>query len=324
MVYPYKLLSGGSMSRYIGTKMMLIIPTLIGITLLAFILLNLAPSDPALISLSMDGVSSPSLQEIENKRHELGLDLPLIVQYKNWICSIVIGDWGVSYITRKPVIEMLLTAAKVTVLLSLVSILFTVVLAIPIGAFMAQSRFSRVTKLLDVLSIAGTSVPTFWLAIISIHIFAENLGLFPTSGYGSFRHLLLPAIILAIPTIASVMRIQRDAMLKIQESNYVLLARAKGLPNWVIVYKYMIQNALVTSITIIGNHLRSILGGAIIIETIFSLPGFGVLLLQSIQMRDYPVIQGYVLIIGIMTIMINVIIDIIYVWLQPSIRLGRG
>ena len=177
------------------------------------------------------------------------------------------------------------------------------------------------TKLLDVLSIAGTSVPTFWLAIISIHIFAENLGLFPTSGYGSFRHLLLPAIILAIPTIASVMRIQRDAMLKVQESNYVLLARAKGLPNWVIVYKYMIQNALVTSITIIGNHLRSILGGAIIIETIFSLPGFGMLLLQSIQMRDYPVIQGYVL---IMTIMINVIIDIIYVWLQPSIRLGRG
>ena len=260
MVYPYKLLSGGSMSRYIGTKMMLMIPTLIGITLLAFILLNLAPSDPALISLSMDGVSAPSLQEIENKRHELGLDLPLIVQYKNWICSIVIGDWGVSYITRKPVIEMLLTAAKVTVLLSLVSILFTVVLAIPIGAFMAQSRFSRVT----------------------------------------------------------------DAMLKIQESNYVLLARAKGLPNWVIVYKYMIQNALVTSITIIGNHLRSILGGAIIIETIFSLPGFGMLLLQSIQMRDYPVIQGYVLIIGIMTIMINVIIDIIYVWLQPSIRLGRG
>ena len=171
------------MSRYIGTKMMLMIPTLIGITLLAFILLNLAPSDPALISLSMDGVSAPSLQEIENKRHELGLDLPLIVQYKNWICSIVIGDWGVSYITRKPVIEMLLTAAKVTVLLSLVSILFTVVLAIPIGAFMAQSRFSRVTKLLDVLSIAGTSVPTFWLAIISIHIFAENLGLFPTSGY---------------------------------------------------------------------------------------------------------------------------------------------
>ena len=317
MVYLYKLLSGGSMSRYIGTKMMLMIPTLIGITLLAFILLNLAPSDPALISLSMDGVSAPSLQEIENKRHELGLDLPLIVQYKNWICSIVIGDWGISYITRKPVIEMLLTAAKVTVLLSLVSILFTVVLAIPIGAFMAQSRFCRVIKLLDVLSIVGTSVPTFWLAIISIHIFAENLGLFPTSGYGSFRHLLLPAIIL-------VMRIQRDAMLKIQESNYVLLARAKGLPDWIIVYKYMIQNALVTSVTIIGNHLRSILGGAIIIETIFSLPGFGMLLLQSIQMRDYPVIQGYILIIGIMTIMINVIIDIIYVWLQPSIRLGRG
>ena len=317
MVCHYKQLSGGSMSRYIGTKMMLMVPTLIGITLLAFILLNLAPSDPALISLSMDGVSAPSLQEIENKRHELGLDLPLIVQY-------VIGDWGVSYITRKPVIEMLLTAAKVTVLLSLVSILFTVVIAIPIGAFMAQSRFRRVTKLLDALSIAGTSVPTFWLAIISIHIFAENLGLFPTSGYGSFRHLLLPAIILAIPTIASVMRIQRDAMLKIQESNYVLLARAKGLPDWVIVYKYMIQNALVTSVTIIGNHLRSILGGAIIIETIFSLPGFGMLLLQAIQMRDYPVIQGYVLIIGIMTIMINVIIDIIYVWLQPSIRLGRG
>ena len=286
MVYHCKLLSGGNMGRYIGTKMILMIPTLIGITLMAFILLNIAPSDPALIALTMDGVSAPSLQEIENKRHELGLDLPLIVQYKNWIYSILVGDWGVSYITRKSVVEMLLTAAKVTVLLSLVSIIFTVVIAIPVGAFMAQSRFRGITKFLDALSIIGTSVPSFWLAIISIHIFAENLGLFPTSGDGSFRHILLPAIILAIPTIASVMRVQRDAMVKIQESNYVLLAKAKGLPEWVIVYKYMIQNALVTSVTIIGNHLRSILGGAIIIETIFSLPGFGMLLLQAIQMRD--------------------------------------
>ena len=207
------------MGRYIGTKMILMIPTLIGITLMAFILLNIAPSDPALIALTMDGVSAPSLQEIENKRHELGLDLPLIVQYKNWIYSILVGDWGVSYITRKSVVEMLLTAAKVTVLLSLVSIIFTVVIAIPVGAFMAQSRFRGITKFLDALSIIGTSVPSFWLAIISIHIFAENLGLFPTSGDGSFRHILLPAIILAIPTIASVMRVQRDAMVKIQESN---------------------------------------------------------------------------------------------------------
>lgn len=310
------------MIQYVKQKLWLFIPTLLGATLFSFILGIIAPSDPALVILTLDGVSAPTAQEIIAKRHELGLDQPVIVQYAQWLHHILVGDWGASYITNKPVLTELLESAKVTISLASLSILFVICIAIPLGIIMAAKANSKTDKALKVFSIVLTSVPSFWIAIIAIQVLCENLRLFPTSGYGSIIHLILPALLLGITSVGLLMRIQRDSLYKVLQENYFTTALAKGLPYWYAIYHHAIKNSLISVVTLLGNYLAAILGGAAIIEIIFALPGLGTLVLEAIRARDYPMIQGYVLMIGAITIIINLIVDMIYVWLQPKIRYG--
>lgn len=310
------------MASYLWKKVLLAVPTILGITLIAFILLQLAPSDPALVSLTLDGTNAPTIDEIQIKRHELGLDKPYIEQYTDWLKGLLHGNWGNSYITNEPVFDTLITVSFVTVLLTVFAVLISMSIALPLAIILVMSSHKIIRTSVELISIFIATVPSFWLAMVGIHILAENWSLFPTNGYDSLYSLVLPAIVLAIPVTGNLIRIQRISLEEVRSMNYILFAKAKGLPTWHIIYKYMIRNSIISVLSLLGNYSRSLLGGAVVVELIFSLPGLGSAVLQAIQLRDYPMIQGYIVIMGIITILVNVVIDLLYVWLQPEISIG--
>ena len=312
------------MKTYFRQRLLLLLPTLVGMTALVFALGFISPSDPAAVIMTMDGVTAPSPEEIAAKRVELGLDRPYAVQYAAWLGGVLRGDWGVSFITGKNVLQELLQALPVTLSLAGMALLWVILLSVPLGAVMAVYRHGAAERWLTLLSIALTSLPSFWLAIVLMQILCENLRIFPTSGYGTVRHLLLPGLVLGAGTIGAVMRLQRDALTDVLAENYILTARAKGLPLFYIVYRHALRNAFIATATMLGNYAGALLGGAAIIELIFALPGLGTLALTAVQARDYPMIQGYVLMVGCMMILVNLCVDVFYVMLKPNLRLGDG
>ena len=310
------------MNGYLWQRLLLVPPTLLGMTLIAFMLGILSPADPAMVVMTMDGLSAPTAAELAVKHHEMGLDQPYLVQYVSWLTGVLQGDWGVSFISGKRVLEELLAALPVTLSVTGMALLWVVVLSVPLGVWMALHRGQISDRLLLLLSMALTSVPGFWLAIVAMQLFCENLRLFPTSGYGTLRHLLLPSLILGAGTIGAIMRLQRDALVTVLAENYILTARAKGLPLLYVVYKHGLRNSFIAIATMLGNYVGGLLGGAAVIEMIFALPGLGTLVLSAVQARDYPMIQGYVLMVGCMMIFVNMLVDILYVLLKPKLRLG--
>lgn len=312
------------MKTYLWQRLLLFLPTLLGMTLLTFLLGVVSPADPAMVVMTMDGMSAPSAEELLLKRHEMGLDQSYVMQYFSWMAGVLHGRWGVSFIDGKDVLGTLLAALPVTLSVTSMAIFWVMFFSIPLGAVMAVCHLQWPDRFLLLVSMALTSVPGFWLAIIAMQVLCENLRIFPTSGYGSLRNLLLPGLILGVGTIGAVMRLQRDALLAVFADNYILTARAKGLPFFYIIYKHGLRNSFITVVTMLGNYISGLLGGAAIIEMIFSLPGLGTLVLAAVQARDYPMIQGYVLMVGCMTIFVNMGVDVLYVLLKPQLRLeGR-
>lgn len=303
-------------------KFLMIIPVWLGITAAAFILGVISPSDPAVMLLSMDGISAPGAQEIAAKRQELGLDRPYVLQYLSWLVQVLHGDLGLSYITQQPVLDELLLRLPVTISLAAAALLLVVVTGIPLGIFMAYKKDARSDFALRASAVATTSVPAFWLSIVLMWLFAEKLQLLPTSGYGTPAQLIMPALALAAGTTGTLMRLQRAALLEVLEQNYILTAKAKGLPLSFIIRKHGLVNALIPVITLLGNYFGAILGGSAVIESIFALPGLGSYVLEAIRGRDYPAVQGYVLFTGLVFTAVNLLIDLTYLLLNPQIRLG--
>ena len=310
------------MFRYLKQRLYLFIPTLIGTTLLAFILGHITSADPALVILTMDGMSAPSAADVAAKRVELGLDAPLFIQYMRWSYHVLLGDWGRSYVTNLPVLNTLWTAAQVTLQLGGLSFVMVVLSSITLGVTMTLLRRHWIGESLNTLSILYTSVPLFWVAIIALQIGSENLHIFPTSGYQTWWHFMLPAIILGIPSTGLIMRVQRDALTQVLEEQYFLMARAKGFPKLYAVYRHGLKNSCIAVATLLGNYLLAILGGSALVEIIFGLPGLGMVVYEAIRARDYPMIQGYVVMVGALTISINIGVDVLYLWLNPKIRKG--
>ena len=310
------------MGEYVRQRLLLFVPTLLGMTILSFVLGFLSPSDPALVVLTLDGTSAPTAAELAAKRQELGLDQPYVTQYWHWLRGVLRGDWGVSFISGKTVWEELTTALPVTLAVAALAFFWAMLFSIFFGTAMAIYKYRRPDRLLLLSSMALTSLPSFWLAIVAMQILCEEYHLFPTSGYGTIRHLFLPSLVLAAGTIGTVMRLMRDALSKVLEENYILTARAKGLPFLYVVYKHALPNALIPIVTMLGNYFGGLLGGAAVIELIFSLPGLGTLILNAVQARDYPLIQGYVLLVGAMVIFVNLTVDVLYAVLNPRLRAG--
>lgn len=312
------------MGQYILRRLLLLVPIWLGITLMAFGLGRLAPGDPArlIAERQVDGMPTP--QQVERVREEYGLDAALPIQYARWVGNALRGDLGVSFKTGGPVLQELARRFPATLEIAVYGMLVGCALALPLGVLAAVRRGSGVDHASRLVALAGASLPSFWLAFLLIIVFAVQLRLLPVSGRGTPRHLVLPAITLGVALAAPLTRLTRSSMLEVLGEDYVRTARAKGLHERAVLGVHALRNALIPVVTVAGMSFGHLLGGAVIVETVFAWPGVGKLVVDSIFDRDYPLIQGYVLFMGTIFVLINLSVDLLYVWLDPRMRLAAG
>ena len=311
------------MQRYALRRLLLTIPVLFGVSVLAFAIVRVVPGDPVRL------IAGPDAPEdvVARIRVELGLDRPLHVQYLAFLGRAVQGDLGRSLRTRGSVVDEILTRFPATFELTTASMVVAVLVGIPLGLLSAARRATWVDYLAMGGSLSMLSMPIFWFAIVAIWIFSLQLGWLPVSGRGGapwewdgLRHLVLPAITLATTSIAIISRLTRSGMLEVLGREFVTTARAKGLPERAVVVKHALKNALIPVVTVVGLQYGLLLGGAVVTETIFAWPGVGRLAITSILQRDYPMVQGCVLLVAVVFVLINLAVDLLYGWLDPRIR----
>lgn len=311
------------MRVYVLRRVLLTVPTVLGTSVLVFMILHLAPGDPAMI---VAGPTAPP-DVVENIRTQLGLDQPVLVQYWRYISNALRGDLGRSILTRRPVSEEVATAFLNTFELVIAARIWSLLVAIPIGVVAAVKRQSIFDKLSMVTALLGLSLPIFWIGLMAIWLFAFQLGWFPISGRGGpvwsaegLRHLVLPALTLGGIQIPALARLTRSSVLEALGQDYVRTARAKGLAERLVVAKHALKNALLPVVTIVGLQFATLLGGAVVTETIFSWPGLGRLAVTAILTRDFPVVQGTILVAAVTFVTINLLVDLVYAVLDPRIK----
>lgn len=310
------------MRKYIGKRLLQLIPIILGITLLSFTLMQTAAGDAvdALYDNASGGVSEQIKME---KRQELGLDQPFIIQYTSWLGGVITGNMGVSYISNKPVFETFISKLPATIFLTLTSILLTVLISIPFGV-LAAVRHNRFTDyLIRFLSFIGNSLPGFFVSLLLIYFFALQLKLFPVMGTGGLKSIVLPTLTLTIAMSSKYTRQVRTTVLDELNKPYVLGARARGVKEPVVLYASVLKSSMLTIITLLALSIGSLLGGTAIIESIFMWDGVGKLAVDSIMMRDYPMIQAYVIWMALIYVLVNLITDLMYHYLDPRIRLEQ-
>jgi peptide/nickel transport system permease protein/oligopeptide transport system permease protein len=305
-----------SMIRYILIRIIYAIPTLIGAMIVMFILIRMLPGDPARLIAGPEALE----QDVERIREQLGLNKPLYIQFIDYMSSILRGDFGVSLKYGTPVIKEIMARLPYTIVLAIAAEAIAVSISLPLGVLSALNPRSRLSYMISTLSLAGASVPIFWIGLIFIYIFAVNLRLLPSSGADSPRHLILPAVTLALLLIGNLTRITRASVMDVLGSNHVITAVSKGLAPRIILIRHVLRNAFIPIITIIGIQTGALLGGAVVTETVFAWPGIGSLLVDSLFYRDYPLAQGIILFIVFVFITINILIDILYAYIDPRIR----
>jgi len=302
--------------RFLVRRLLLTIPVLIGVATLVFSLIHLVPGDPVQAMLG----ESASPQDVAQLRSKLGLDRPLYEQYVSFAGGVVRGDLGVSLRTNQPVTRVIFERMPATMELAVAAMLVAIVFAIPLGIIAAVRKGTRVDHAATTLALLGISMPTFWLGPLLAIIFSVWLGWFPVSGRGTLANLVLPAITLGAPLAAILARMTRASVLEELRELYVLAARARGVSEARAVLAHAFRNSLIPIVTVIGLQFGAVLTGAVITETIFAWPGVGRLLVQSISARDYPAVQGCILLIALTYVSMNLIIDVLYGFLDPRIR----
>jgi peptide/nickel transport system permease protein len=309
------------MSHYILRRLVLLVPVWLGITLLAFVLGRLAPGDPARLIAEQQTDGPPTAEQIEQVRREVGLTDPLPIQYARWVQNALRGDLGRSFKTGGPVLRELTDRFPATLQLAVCGLLVGVSLALALGILSAVRRGSGIDQFSRLIALASASLPSFWLGFLLIILFAVQLRLLPVAGRGSPRHLILPALTLGFGMAAPLMRLTRSSMLEVLGEEYIQTARAKGLRERTVVLRHALRNALIPVVTVAGMSFGHLLGGAVIVETVFAWPGVGKLVVDSILARDYPLIQGYVVFMGTVFVLINLMVDVLYIWIDPRVRL---
>ncbi len=292
------------------------IVVLFGALTLVFFIVRLVPADPVRIMAGPD--ASP--KEIQATREALGFNRPIYVQFAIYLKNVLRGDLGRSLRYHRPTASLVMERFPATLQLALASMLLAVCVAIPAGIFAAMKRGTIYDAVTVATSLLGQSVPTFWLGIVLIMIFAVQLRLLPTSGYGSWRHLVMPAITLALYMMALITRMNRSSMLDVLGADYLRTARAKGVHERGVLLRHALRNALIPVVTVIGLQTGTLLGGAVITETVFAWPGIGSLAVDSITTLDYPVVQAVVILSGGIFVIINFALDVVYTWLDPRIK----
>ena len=304
------------MLNYLIKRLISTIPVLIGISLLLFFMLRMLPGDPAQVLAGQ--MATP--EEIENIRHQLGLDRPIYEQYAVFLSRLVRLDLGRSARTQNPVIDEVWARLPNTLTLSVVAIALACLFGIPAGIISAVRPYSWVDYLVTLSALFGISMPAFWLGLMLVVVFSVVLKWLPAGGTGSWQHVILPSITLAALMIAFIARMTRSTLLETLSLDFTTTARSKGLPEKVVIIKHALRNALIPIITVVGLQFGFLLGGAVLTETVFAWPGLGRLIVDSILARDYPMIQGAILIFGLLYVFVNLIIDLIYAFVDPRIR----
>jgi len=308
------------MHRYLIRRLLLTIPVLLGVATLVFSLIHFIPGDPAQAMLG-EGAAP---EDVAQLRERLGLDRPLLVQYGSFLQGLMRGDLGVSLRNDQPVLQQILERMPATAELAFASMAVAVLIALPLGIIAAVWRGTAVDYSAMTLSLVGISVPNFWLGPLLAIVFAVELGWLPVGGRGTLAHLVLPAATLGAALAAILARMTRASLLEELREPYVLAARAKGVSRTRAVLHHALRNSLIPIVTILGLQFGVVLTGAVITETIFAWPGIGRLLIQSISFRDYPTVQGCVLLIAVTYVGVNLITDLTYGFLDPRIRVDRS
>jgi len=304
------------MFQYVIKRLLSIIPVLFGISLLLFFMLRALPGDPAQVLAGQ--MATP--EDIERIRHQLGLDRPVYIQYAVFLGQLAKFDLGRSARTQNPVIQEIWARLPNTILLAVVAITLACIFGIPAGIISAIRPYTFLDYLVTSAALFGISMPVFWLGLMLVIVFSVILPWLPAGGTGSWKHVILPSITLTAFVVAFIARMTRSSMLEVLSQDYTTTARSKGLMEKVVVIKHALKNALIPIITVVGLHFGMLLGGAVLTETVFAWPGVGRLIVDSILARDYPVIQGTILIFGLIYTLVNLMVDVIYAFVDPRIR----
>lgn len=332
------------MASYIARRLLLLFPVLLGVSIFVFVVLHMFTTDPAALMLGQHATT----QQIEALREELGLNDPLYVQFGRFLWQVLHGDLGRSLMTRAPVTDEIMARFPATIELAFMAMLVATIVGVFVGVLSAVKQYSIFDYLSMVGALAGVSMPIFWLGLMLILLFAVQLGWLPVAGridigmeparitglylldslltgnwaafVSALRHLMLPALALASYSMAIIARMTRSTMLEVIRQDYVRTARAKGLVESLVIYRHALRNALIPVVTVVGLQMGSLLGGAVLTETVFSWPGIGGLLVNAILAADYPLVQGCVILIATIFVVVNLLVDLLYAFLDPRIR----
>ena len=306
------------MLSYVAARILACVPVLVGVTLAVFSLLFLIPGDPVKMMLA-EFVTSP--EQVARMRSQLHLDEPILAQYGRFVGHALVGDLGTSIRSRRPVAQEIAENLGSTAVLATASMAVAVVLGVSLGLVAALFRNSWLDVLAMLVALLGVSMPSFWLGLLLILGFSLHIGWFPATGGGDLRHLVMPALTLGLIASAIIARLTRSSLLEVLGQDYVRTARAKGLAGWNVVVQHSLANALIPIVTIFGLQFGNLLAGAVIVETVFSRPGLGRLLVGGILNKDFPLIQGTILFVATAYVLINLVVDLAYAVLDPRIRL---
>ncbi len=314
--------------RYTAMRLVQLVPMVLVVTMVVFFVMMIVPGDPVMVMLGAVDGAQISREVYDAMRLRLGLDQPLIVQYLHWLWNMLQGDLGTSITHRSPALEVILQRLVPTLYLMVGGLITAVVIAVPAGVLSAIHNNTKWDHLATSFVVLGISVPTFWLALVAVLIFAVYLGWLPSIGYTRpqedfvdfLKHLALPMAVVALNIAATVLRFQRQDFLDQMHQDYVRTARAKGLSETLVLWKHVLRNSLITTLTVVGLQMAYLSGLITIVETVFNYPGIGYLLLNSINTRDFVVVQGVVLFMVFLVIVVNLLVDILYAVVDPRVR----
>jgi peptide/nickel transport system permease protein len=316
--------------EYLIRRILQMILVLLIVTLVVFLIVRLLPGDPILMYLTSQNVETITQEQIDIIRHERGLDKPMLVQYFNWLTGVATGNLGQSIITRSNVIDDIKQRLPITFHLGLMAFIFAIIIGIPMGVISAIRRGTWMDSILTSLGNLGICVPIFWLGILLIYLFSLQLGWLPTFGYTSpfkdfwlsTKQVLMPVFCIAVPEMASSVRLTRSSMLEVLQQDYIRTAWSKGLKERAVIARHALKNSLIPVITLKGISLGVIVGGAVLIETVFGIPGMGRLAVEALFQHDYVMIQGVLLVFGVILLAANLLVDLTYGWLDPRVHYG--
>ena len=311
------------MLHVVKKRVLQLVSVLFFLSLLTFILMKLAPGDPVLLMLEADTVAVTQADE-EELRRELGFDKPVIVQYGMWLLQVVQFDLGYSYMKGKPVLDEIMYRLPATLQLTAGGLIVMLLIAVPLGTLSAKYRGKWPDHVSRIFALTGASVPLFWLGLLLIYLFAYKLHWLPMMGKGTFKQMILPSLTLGIGLSAEYSRLLRAGLLESMSEQYIRAARARGIPEWRVLSLHAMRAAMLPVITVCGMSIGSLLAGSVVTETLYSWPGLGTMAVSAIFERDYPIVQGFVLLMGMVVVGVNLLVELSYGLLDPRIRSRKG